>query len=289
MAGAPCHDVLADVMMLQEMQRTFLRALHKQVDPPTQSPPGTKMLDLRPNRVTEVQMSRDAAVRPLYEIKPDLRSAYQQILDTRAAINEALYIDLFITTADPSPGARTAYEIAKRHEEKLMMLGPTTERLQSDTLNPALDRTFYIMARQNLLPPPPEELAGADLQIDYISILAQAQKMVALEGVRGVTAFAAELAPLKPEVLDKLNGDQAMDEYSRMIGAPAKMMLSDEEVAQIRNQRAQEQAAMQQQAALAEQVALAGEAAKAGKTLGETDLGGQNALEAVGQAMGMTR
>jgi hypothetical protein len=282
----PCHDVLSDVMMLQEMQKTFIRAMHKEVDPPLQTPPLNKMLDLRPNGVTEVQLSKDSFIRRLYDSRPDLKAAYQQILDVRAAIKEALYVDLFITTADPRPGERTAYEVAKRHEEKLMMLGPTVERMQSDVFNPALDRTFYIMARQNLIPAPPEELRDTDLQIDYISILAQAQKMVTIESIRGVVEHVTAASAVQPDVVDKLDLDQSVDEIAEAYGAPAKIVRSDEEVAQMRQQRAQQQQAQMQQQQAMEQAAMAGEMAQAGKTLAETPMGDSTALEALNETLG---
>lgn len=63
------------------------------------------------------------------------------------------------------------------------MLGPVLERLNSEFLNRSIDRVFGIMLRAGLIPEPPEVLQGQTLKTEYISVLAQAQKQVALGGV----------------------------------------------------------------------------------------------------------
>ncbi|TIN81210.1 portal protein, partial [Mesorhizobium sp.] len=70
---------------------------------------------------------------------------------------------------------------------------------------PVIDRTYAIMIRNNMLPPPPPDLHGQPLKIEYISILAQAQKAVATGAVERGFAFAGQLAAVKPDVLDKLD------------------------------------------------------------------------------------
>src|SRR5690606_2818780 len=153
-----------------------------------------------------------------------------------------------------------AREIQERHEEKLLMLGPVLERQNDDLLDPLIDRAFAIMARRGLLPPPPPELQGVELRVEYVSILAQAQKMVGTSSLQRLTEYVGGLATIDPQVLDKFDRDQAVDEYADMLGVPPKVVRSDEDVLQIRQQRARQQQA--QQAAMA-----AAQMAQTAKTL----------------------
>ena len=77
-----------------------------------------------------------------------------------------------------------------------------------------------------------------------------------------------------PNVLDKFDADEAVDQFSTMVGTPPKIIVSDDKVAEKREAVAEAQAA----AVAAEQAA---QAVESGKTLSETELGTGNALDAV--------
>ena len=172
----------------------------------------------------------------------------------------------------------TAREIDERHEEKLLMLGPVLERLHSELLDPLIDRTFNIMMRNNLMPEPPKELDGIDLKVEYISVMAQAQRAIGTGAIERLAGFVGNLAAAKPEVLDKLDADQSIDEYAEMLGVPPKIVVSDDQVAKIRAQRAE----MQKQQMMMDQaqssVQMAGTGAQAAKVLSEADTDGNNVL-----------
>jgi hypothetical protein len=125
-----------------------------------------------------------------------------------------------------------------------------------------------------MIPPPPQSLQGQQLEIELVSILAQAQKMVATTSIEQLASFVGSLAGVKPDVLDKLDADEAVDQYADALGAPTAIVVPDEQVAKIRAARAQQQAQ-----AAAMQQALAG--AQAAKTLSDADTGTNNALTAL--------
>ena len=110
-----------------------------------------------------------------------------------------------------------------------------------------------------------------DLAVEYISILAQAQKALGVSSIERALAFTGNLAQSFPQAADKLNIDQTINEYFSAIGVPPTMLNSDEQVAQIRDQRAQAQQQAQQQAQMQQVV-------EGAKLLSETDTGGDNAL-----------
>ena len=135
----------------------------------------------------------------------------------------------------------TAREVDERHEEKMLQLGPVVERMQDEFLDPLIDRAFGMAWRAGLIPEPPDEIADEEFRPEYISILAQAQKLVLTVGVERLVGFGMQLAEAKPEVLDKLNGDQIMDEYGDLLGTNPELLNSDKEVERIRAERAQQQ------------------------------------------------
>jgi hypothetical protein len=177
----------------------------------------------------------------------------------------------------------TATEIDARREEKLLMLGPVLERLHHELLDPLIDRTFAIAQRAEILPEVPEALSGHEVQVEYISMLAQAQRAVAIGGIERVVGFIGQLAGIDPQVLDKLDRDQAVDEVAKAIGAPPHIIRSDKEVEALRAERAQAQQAAQ--AAQQQQQGMM-QAVQGAKLLSETDTGGKNGLTDVMQAMG---
>lgn len=274
---SPGMDALPDVRALQVMQKRAAQAIDKAVNPPLVAPPGMRneTVSVLPGAVNFASdPSGKDGFRPVYQVPPDIRGMREAINETQDRIRSAFFADLFMMMSQQDD-VRTAYEIKIRQEEKMLMLGPVLERLQDELLDPLIDRTFDIMARTGLIPPPPDELQGQALQVDYISPLAQAQRSVATTGIERLVGFVGNLAAAVPAVLDKVDMDQAVDEYAEALGTPPKVIMSDDKVQGIRQARAQ-----QEQAAQAMQMGMA--AAQGAKTLSETETGaGQNALQRI--------
>ena len=130
------------------------------------------------------------------------------------------------------------------------MLGPVLERLHNELLNPMVDITFTHMIDQGVVPPPPEELQGMDLNVEFVSMLAQAQRAIGTNAVDRFVGNLGAIAQVKPDVLDKFDADTWVDAYSVMLGVDPNMIVADKQVAMIRNARAQAQAAQAQAAAM---------------------------------------
>jgi len=278
----PGWDVLGDVKMLQKMQRDKLIAIGKLVDPPVQAPSGAEINTL-PGGVSRTSSTTpDAGVKTVYQISPDLQALEYSIQKTRDEIAKGFYSDLFLMIANMDKSGTTAREIVERHEEKLLMLGPVLERLESELLDPLIDRTFNIMLRAGLIPPPPKELEGQEIKVEYISMLAQAQKMVGTTAIEQFLAFAGNMAAAFPEVLDNIDSDEAIVIYGNMLGIPAKITRSKELVAALRKIKQQQAAAAAQQQQMATMV-------QGAKVLSDTKIGDNNALTALVGAAGGVR
>jgi len=270
---SPGMDVLADVKALQEYASGNIRAIHLRNDPPILAPSYLQS-DLRtyPGGVNYFATGQDpGGLKPLYEVQPDVQHTLQLIQDTRDGIREGLYNDLFLMILE-RPNM-TATEVIERSEEKLLMLGPVIERQMHELLDPCIHRTFSILSRKNALPPPPEEIQGIDYRVEYISLLAQAQKRLATANMRGFVGFVADIAQARqlPDAWDKVNIDKAIDAFGDAYGVPADIIMTDDEVEQIRRAR---QAAMERERMRRE----AGEEIGAMKTLADTPTGGETAL-----------
>jgi len=168
----------------------------------------------------------------------------------------------------------TATEVTERSQEKLVLIGPVTERQIPDVLEPMLSRTFNIMDRFGMIPPPPPEIEGQPLRIDYVSLLAQAQKMMGLQGLRSYVDMVRMTAEVSPESLVKTNFDFIMDEYASGLALPPEVTRPDEEVAAIRQAQQQAEAEMRE-------AELAKQESEAVKNMAGASLEDNNALSAV--------
>jgi hypothetical protein len=152
----------------------------------------------------------------------------------------------------------------------MLMLGPVLERLHNELLDPLIEMTFTRMIQSGVVSPPPPELQGQDLNVELVSMLAQAQRAIATNGIDRFVGNLGQIATFKPDVLDKFDADQWADEYADMLGVSPDLIVPDEQVALIRKQRAQAQAQAQQAAQMQQ---MADSAAK----LGTVQTGEQNA------------
>lgn len=255
---SPAMECLGDVKQLQHEQLRKAQAIDLQVNPPLQVPVAYK--DQANKRIPGGVMFVDATspgggVRSAYEVNLRLDYLLLDIQDTRERIRASYYADLFLMLANqPANGKMTATEVAERHEEKLLMLGPVLERLHNELLSPLVDITFERMAEANILPPPPPELEGVDMDIEFISTLAQAQRAVAAAGSDRLLGTVGSLVNIWPSVRHKINAMQVVDSYAEMFGVDPRMVVSDEDANAAADAEAQAQQAAQQGAAMAQAV-----------------------------------
>jgi hypothetical protein len=261
---SPAMDALGDGQSLQHEQLRKANAIDYQTKPPIQLPTSARGQEANflPGGVAyfDTTDGRNAA-RTLWDVNLNLQHLREDIQDVRDRINSAFYADLFLMLSNVDRTNMTATEVAERHEEKLVQLGPVLERLHNELLAPLVENTFARCLQVGMVPPAPKELQGQDLQVEFISTLAQAQRAV---GVNAVDRFVANLgvvAQFKPDVLDKFDQDKWADSYADMMGIDPELIVAGDKVALIRKDRAQAQAAMQK----AEQAATE---AKAAQSLG---------------------
>lgn len=282
--GSSCPGMIAlgQVKALQLEQRRKAQQIDKQTNPPMIGPTSlkTQRVSLLPGDITYVdQVTGAEGLRPAYMVNPNLGDLLGDIQDTRQLINSAYFVDLFMMLQNVNTRSMPVEAVIEMKEEKLLMLGPVLERLNDEFLDPLIDRAFSMMARKNMLPPPPDVMQGMPLRIEYISVMAQAQKAIGLSSLERFVGFVGNLASAKPEALDKLDVDQAIDNYAVMSGVSPTVVVPQEQAQQTRNDRAQ-----QQQQAMALQTGMA--AVQGAKTLSEAKTADPNLLTALASAVG---
>lgn len=282
---SPGMIALGDVRSLQIMQRRKAQGIWKMIDPPLIAPASvrTQKVSQLPGDVTYADVPQASQTfRAMHEVTVNLEHLRGDIYETSARVDRAFYKDLFLMLAE-SDGRRgvqpiTAEEVRERHEEKLIALGPVLERTNDELLDPLVDRVFLMMAEAGLFPPPPPQLEGMNLKVEYISIMAQAQKLV---GVVGHDRFFMSITPMLnvwPEARHKIKPFQAIDDYADQLGVDPRIIRPTDEAEAL--QAAEAQAAAQ--AAQAQQAALQ---AKAAKDAAGASMEGDTALSRMASAM----
>ena len=276
--NSPGMIALGDVKSLQTLEKRKAQAIDKMVNPPLKGPPTLR--DTNINALPGGVNLYDAdgtkeGLTTLYQVDPRLQEMVADIQGREARINEAFFVALFqAISVRRGIQPRNELELSQIDAERLLLLGPPLQRLQLELLSMIINRTFAQAVRAGILPPTPENLAGQNLGIRYISALAQAQRAVEVATIERSAIFAGQLASIKPEVLDVFDADDALKQFSQMTGAVPSIIKSDEEVEQIRQQRAEQEQAAAQAEIQQQQASAAQSGTQAVKNISE--VGDQN-------------
>lgn len=269
---SPGMESLGDIKQLQHEQLRKAQAIDYQTRPPLQVPASMKNRDIEtlPGGVSYYD-GQAAGIKTAFEVNLNLQYLLNDIIDCRDRVRGSFYADLFMMLANMPNTRMTATEVAERHEEKLIMLGPVLERLHNELLSPLVDTTFFRMVQAGVLPPPPIELQGMDLNIEFVSMLAQAQRAIGTNAVDRFVGNLGQIAQMKPDILDKFDQDQWADIYSDMLGVDPSLIVADKNVAMLRDARNKAMAAKEQAAAMQQQ-------SQTVKNMSQSPTGGKNAL-----------
>lgn len=270
--NSPGMEALGDIKQLQHEQLRKAQAIDFQTKPPLQVPVSMKNRDVEtlPGGISFVD-GAGMGIKTAFEVNLNLQYLLNDIVDCRDRVRSAFYADMFLMLATQPNTRMTATEVAERHEEKLLMLGPVLERLHNELLDPLVDITFTRMIQSGIVPPAPEELQGMDLNVEFVSMLAQAQRAIGTNSVDRFVGNLGAIAQMKPDVLDKFDSDQWADIYADMLGVDPSLIIADKEVAMVRNARNEAMAAK-------EQVAAVEQASKATRNLAASPTDQQTAL-----------
>ena len=271
---SPGMDNLGDIKQLQHQQKRKAQAIDKMVNPPMVAPTSLKgkpstVLPGQTTYVDPLQGSQGFA--PAYQVQPRINELMMDIQEVQNRVQKGFYADLFAMMINSDRRQMTATEVVERHEEKLVLLGPVLQRINVELLDPLLDDVFEYALEGGLLPPIPEALEGEDLEVEYVSLLAQAQQAVSASSLERVMGFAGNMVAVFPDIVDGIDADAALREYADVLGTSPDVIISSDDLQAKRDERAAQQ---QQQQALE----TGGQLAQGAKVLSETDTQNPNAL-----------
>lgn len=272
--GTDCPGMasIGDNKQLQHGERKAARAIDKMVDPSMKATPGLKnsKLSIVSGDISYLEDPNDD-FSAIHEVRIDLSHLNAKQEEVRGRIRRAFFEDLFLMLSTSDRREYTATEIMERKEEKLLALGPVLEQLNQDVLDPLIDNQFYLMSEAGMIPEAPEELRGAPLKVEYISIMAQAQKLVGIGSMDRLLQMATGVAQLDPSALTKVDLHQYIDTYADALGISPRVIRSDDKVEEILEGQRKAAAAQQQMEAISQ-------ASAAAKNLGQTDMETDSAL-----------
>jgi hypothetical protein len=282
----PAADGLGAAMGLQKFEKARLQALDMLVRPPMNAPSthqqqgGTTTLPGQTNYYDP--SGPHAKIEPAVLVDTRIFvEARNELHDIESQIDSSLAVDLFLLIANEERSGVTAEEIRAKKEERLLQVGPTIQRMEREKLKPFVDRVFAIMWRRGEIEPPPPELSGVNLGVEFIGPLSVAQRMVATDSIERTTRYMMELASVQPTVMDGFDGDAALEEFAKALGTPPHIIRDTQEIAIIRADRAKQQQA-EQLAAMAKPMKDAMVAMQVGA---ETQPVPGNPLEKMGQML----
>ena len=256
---SPGMVALGDVRQLQHEQKQKGNSIDYIVNPPLIMPTAARDNedDFEPGgRIYLDAPAQKDAVQSAWQVQMDINALRQDIAEVQQRINQAFSVDMFLMLSGQQMGKMTATEVAERHEEKLMMLGPVLSRLNNEVLKPLIERTFSILYRAGQLPPAPPELAGVKLSIEYTSMLARSQRAIRANSLDQLLQRIGQVAQFDPNVLAKIDSFRIVDEYADYLSVAPSVVVPTEQAQQ--KIEAQQQA--QQQAQQAEQMQQAADA-----------------------------
>ena len=263
---SPAMNALPDVKMLNVMSKTSIKAAQKQIDPPLLVPDDGFIMPVKtmPGGLNYYRAGSRDRIEPL-NIGANNPVGIQMEEQRRDAIRQNFFVDQLLSVQGTN---MTATEVIQRNEERMRVLGPVLGRLQSELLQPLITRSFNILLRQKKFKEIPSFLGNQNIEIEYVSPLAKAQKTGELQALmRGIEVMGS-LQNVAP-VMDYLDTDNLVMYIKDVLGIPAKILKSKNEVNKIRQeQQAMQQQQMQMQEQM-QQVEMANKAAPLAKVLSE--------------------
>lgn len=274
---SPGMESLPALRELQMQAKRRNEAIDQMVKPEMVVKSGVRLTGEPGRKVSAASFDKDGIASVPYQIPYQAVAAIGAEVDKcRQQIDGLSFADLFnAITNMRGIQPRNVEEIASRNEEKLTQLGPVIERVSNEKLEVVIDRVFGIALRGGLLPRPPAALADVRIDVEFVSILTQMQRAVGVGQIERAVSFVGNLAAAKPDVLDKLDTDELVEEYASRLGTPAKIIRGEKDVEKIRAGRAAQENAEKAMAGMAP----VKDGAQAARLLSETDVGGKPLLD----------
>lgn len=251
-SNCPGIQALPDVKQLQEQTKVYSSAMKKIAVPLMRGPAELKkqkgITDAPGQIIFDDANGRGLA--PVYEVNPQILQLKQHNDELKNTIKEHFYNDLFAVILNTAERGRTATEVNEIKEEKMVLLSPLLDQVHKG-LRAILNWIFSETIRTGIMPKPPEIIQKEEMEIEFVSALALAQKVKGISALERFTTFTVNLAQMTDQTLIyKINADQIVDDYAEIANINPKHLISTDEVNKKRAEIAQKQAQQEQMQAI---------------------------------------
>lgn len=268
-AKGPGWFAEGDSKGLQLLEKDDITAVELGIKPPMQATSETAMkgINLVPGGKTITENAD--TVKPLFQVNINLQHLNEKIEKLEDKVKKSYSADLF-RMLEQMDKTMTAREVIERTQEKMQQLGPVVQRMQFEFLSRIIERVYNILDRAGIFPQVEDPnlqqiLNGEEIKIEYISPLAQAQKMSGLVNIEQAFAFTAQVAQADPTIWYKVDLPETVNRYYDLLGAPATMKRSDDDYKKSIQQIQEQQQQKEQQAQALQLAQAAAPAAQAAK------------------------
>jgi hypothetical protein len=250
----PAVQALKDIVLLNKIDKSRIEIAQLSADPPYNIPDTMRgqenVVPHGYNYYTDAgQVISPVSVGANYPINLEINTAIEN------RVKDWFHVDFFLMLQHEGGKAKTATEVMELQGEKAAVLSDLVVALNGALLQ-IIKRSFNILFRRRMIPPPPEVLlgSGTELKVDFTGPLAQAQKKYhEASGIAQGLQIAGAVAQIAPAALDVINFDRLVKTGLEGAGVSQQIINEDEDIAKIRRERAEAQARERQQALAMEQ------------------------------------
>lgn len=264
---SPAMKSLPFARLLNAVAKTNLRAMMKHTDPPVALPENAFIMPFNsnPRAINYYKKSAMDSGKDIFAFGNfgDPNFGLQAVEYYSQKVKSLMFNDVFLAF-DGLGKQMNNPEVMERINEKMTLLGPAVGRWIAEVINPVIIRTVGILYRRGKLPEPPDELRdNPNYEIDCIGPLAQAQRRSELNSMVSGLTMVGQMAQFAPDILDKIDPDKVVDETWAITGAPVRVLRDDQEIQEIREGRAEQQAQINKMQMVAAGAQVAETASKA--------------------------
>ena len=244
-SNCPGIEALPDAKQLMTQVKEYSKGLKKLVSPLYKGPASmfknTGLVDAPGQIIPEDDNGR--GISTVYEVPPDVLKLKQNNDELKQTIKEHFYNDLFAVILNTAERGRTATEVNEIKEEKMVLLSPLLDQVHKG-LRAVLDWVFFETVETGIMP---EQIQAEEMETEFVSALALAQKVKNISSMERFTTFVTNLAQVcDPTLVKKINSDKVVDEYAEIANVNPELVKSTDEVNKYREQLQQQQQQAQQ-------------------------------------------
>lgn len=244
---------LPSARRLMAMAYTMSLASEKLADQPLAVPDEDTLDGLRTdagaiNYYRQIAGGNGSGIEPL-PVSADLRYAFEMFTRAEGQIREAFMAQQIEQGESPQ---MTATQVLAIQRQRYTTLAPVLARLQSELLDPLVQRVYQILLRREVIPAPPDEIADSIVSVQFHSPISRSQRAGDAEGLNNAIMLLGPLAQADPSIMDNFDLDEIARDQQEIFGFPQRYLKSTDEVEAMRDARRQT-AQQQQELAVAQE------------------------------------